>query len=352
MCETEVMDLSSSIIISGAPGSPYTRKMLALLRYRRIPYRYVQTSAARKLGLPVAKVPLLPTFYFPDDQDGQLPVTDSSPIIRRLETLSAARQVIAPDPVVAMLDMVLEDYADEWLTKPMFHFRWRYPADIKRSAEVLPHWRHGIATDAQIKAHGDEFARRQIDRLGVVGSNDTTARVIEDSYRRFLSAFDAHLTNFPFLLGHRPGAADFAFAGQLTQLAQFDPTPMAITLENGGRVYAWVSTLEDLSGLEPAPTDWLTRDAIPDTLHALLAEMGRVYTPVMLANERAVKSGAGQVNAVVDGQPWQQRPFPYQAKCLRWLRDAHAQLSDVDRAAFDSIISGTGLEAIFAVPAL
>ena len=30
------------LIIKGVPGSPYTRKMLSLLRFRHILYRYVQ----------------------------------------------------------------------------------------------------------------------------------------------------------------------------------------------------------------------------------------------------------------------------------------------------------------------
>ena len=80
----------------GVPGSPYTRKMLALLRYRRIPHRMIWGSHFEPLAnYPVPKVKLLPTFYFPSAK-GKEAVVDSTPIIERLEREHADRRVV-PD---------------------------------------------------------------------------------------------------------------------------------------------------------------------------------------------------------------------------------------------------------------
>lgn len=339
--------MTDPIALSGSPGSPYTRKMLALLRYRRIAYRYLPSSGQALEGLPRPKVQLLPTFYLPGPDGTLEAVVDSSPIIRRLEAEHAGRSVIPTAPALTFIDQLIEDYADEWLTKAMFHYRWSYPADIARAAAILPCWRGSVISDAVLAEHGVQFSRRQIDRLYVVGSNPTTAPVIEASYRRFLEAFEAHLTVQPFLLGRRPAACDFAVYGQLTQLAQFDPTPMALTLEIAPRVFAWVSHMEDLSGLEPREDDWIDLDAPPPTLLAVIAQIGGVYPPVMLANAQAVMTGADRVETTVDGLTWTQPPFPYQAKCLAWLREARNALKGPDQTLVDGVLEATGCAPLF-----
>ena len=165
-------------------------------------------------------------------------------------------------------------------------------------------------------------------------------------YLHFLNALDSHLQEHAFLMGARPGAADFGVYGQLTQLAHFDPTPAAITLEKAPRVHAWVSVVEDLSGLAPAESGWFGRDRLPATLLAILTLAGRTYVPVMLANARALKSGATRVETEIDGKPWVQNPFPYQAKCLAWLREEHAGLAPADRQAASDILERCGCGAL------
>ena len=340
--------MSDPIALSGAPGSPYTRKMLAVLRYRHIAYRLLPPSGPALDQLPKAKVPLLPTFFLPDEVGALQAVTDSTPIIRRLEREYAGRSIIPTEPGLAFLNELIEDYADEWLTKAMFHYRWSYEPDIAKATAMLPCWRGFSIPDAELKARGAAVAERQIGRLRYVGSNAVTGPVIEASYRRFLEAFEAHLTGQPYLLGHRPASCDFAVFGQLTQLAEFDPTPMALTLKVAPRVTAWVGMMEDQSGVEPGDGDWDTVAKLPATLSAVLAEIGRVYPPVMLANAKAVMAQAPKVTATVDGQVWTQQPFTYQAKCLQWLRQSHAALPAGARAEVDAVLAPTGLPALFA----
>ena len=331
-----------SLDLIGAPGSPYTRKMRAALRYRRIPFHFVIRNSKDDPGHEVP-VQLIPVLALP----GEKPMVDSTFQIARLEEWTPERSLRPPDPVLAFVDALLEDYADEWLTKAMFHYRWTYQPDIDKAGEVLPRWSRTNLPEDRIAPFTKMIVERQVGRLGVVGSNATTAPVIEDSYVRLLKLLDAHLTEHAFLLGERPAASDFAMFGQLTQLVLFDPTPAAVTLETAPRVVAWVERVEDLSGLEVSDDDWLRRDAVPATLRALLSELGRVYTPFLLANAAALERGDAQVEGEIDGRKWVQKPFAYQGKCLRWLREGREALAPADRKAADGLLAGTGCEALF-----
>ena len=331
------------IALRGSPGSPYTRKMLVVLRYRRIPYEFIQSE---REDLPKPRVGLIPIFYFPDNQGALQAEVDSTPIIRRLETEYPGRSVMPEDPVIGFINFLLEDYGDEWLTKAMFHYRWYYRDDIELAGSVLPHYQDVSQPDETIAQMKQMFSERQISRLYVVGSNDTTAPVIEDSYRRFLECLNEHLKTWPFLMGTRPGSADFACFGQLTQLTQFDPTPAKVAAADFPRIHAWVSKMEDQSGLQAESATFVTTDDFPATLTALLIEVGRTYVPVMLANAAAIDQGLDKVETEVEGRQWVQEPFPYQAKCLHWLRSEYARLDDEERRQVDALLAGTGCEML------
>lgn len=334
------------IELLGSPGSPYTRKMLALLRYRRIPHRMLWGSHFEPLpSYPTPKVKLLPTFYFPG-ANGPEAMVDSTPIIDRLEAEHTERSVRPNEPVLRFLDRLIEDFADEWLTKAMFHYRWHHAEDAAHAGPLLTFWQNPQLGPEKARQASAAFAQRQISRLHVVGSSDQTASVIESSYTRLIGIMDRAIERQGFVLGARPAAADFALYGQLTQLGLVDPTPARLLAQHSPRLRAWLDRTEDLSGHSAEP--WLAHSAITDHVGELLGEIGRVYVPFLLANAQAAASGQPQWHTQIDGQTWSQPVFAYQAKCLEALRQAHNAMDAASQQALDGVFQGTGCAALFA----
>lgn len=338
------------ITLIGAPPSPYTHKMVALLRYRHIPYNLkwgMPEEILPQMGIEPPKPGLLPTFVFEEQNGEATAVCDSTPIIRRLEEHYPERSVLPVDPALAFIDYLLEDFADEWCTKYMFHYRWYPQADADNAGTLLPLGYNVSLPAEQHRQFKKHFSRRQISRLYVVGSNNTTAPIIDASYKRFLKAMEAHLAEQPYLLGHRPGAGDFALYGQLTQLVGFDPTPRAITHKLSSRTVAWVDQMADLSGLEPQQGQWTTVEQQPESLSELLNEVGRMYVPALLANAQALQAGEKSWQAEIDGATWSQQTFSYQGKCLKWLKQGYASLNNEDQRRVDLLLKSTGCEVLF-----
>ncbi|MAW53310.1 MAG: glutathione S-transferase [Geminicoccus sp.] len=322
--------------------------MVALLRYRRIPYAVswaVPSEFCDANGIEKPNPIFEPTFLF--NENGKIEARcDSTPLIRRLEEEYAGRSVLPPDPVLAFIDYLIEDFADEWCTKYMFHYRWAHQADAQNAAQLIPLGLNVTLAQDTLEARKEWVVTRQVGRLHVVGSNETTTPTIDASFRRFLIAMERRLSDQPFMLGSRPGAGDFALYGQLNQLVGYDPTSRAIAHDVSPRTVAWVDLMRDQGGLEPSDEDWIDLDDQSENLRSLLGEIGRVYAPAQLANAHAVQAGEQDWEAKIDGATWAQRSFPYQAKCLRWTNEKYAALNDGDRDRVDAAIQGSGIKAM------
>ena len=332
------------IPIVGNPASPYTRKMLALMRYRRIPYAVEwgdPRALIKKMGLEEPKPILLPVLVF--DIDGKnRAITDSTPIIRHLENEFSVRRVIPSDPKLNFLNYVLEDFGDEWVTKYMFHYRWHFEDDIEKAGTVLP-LMHDVSLEN--KSHLEfkkYFSELQTSRLWVVGSNNKTAPIIEESYKRFLNQLETCLSINPFLFGNRPSSSDYAIYGQLTQLIGFDPTSSAIAHNISPRAISWIDQMEDLSGLNVHEEDWITFEQAERNLSNIFEEIGKVYMPALLANSNAINQNEKTWTANIDGAEWNQKSFPYQAKCLQWINNEFEVLGNDDQEDILNFLRNTG----------
>tara|TARA_B100000965_G_scaffold388723_1_gene393567 strand:+ start:375 stop:1481 length:1107 start_codon:yes stop_codon:yes gene_type:complete len=366
--------MSEPIKVFGNVGSPYTQKILALLRYRNIPYTVSWGDVIHNLSFLNIEPPkpvLLPTMIFKDKNNNNVAKTDTTPIIRELEKLYKNKSVLPISPVMNFLNYLLEDFADEWTTKYMFHYRWHFKEDAENAKKMLVLQHKSNIPEETLNTFGDVIADRQINRLWVVGSNNDTAELIDDSYKRFLKLLEDHLSNSLFMFGKRPSSSDFGLYGQLTQLVGFDPTPRNIAYKLAPRCISWVTLMSDLSGLhdkggvgeffgiENQDDDdnklnyfnddeigWNILDDIPCTLKEIFKEVGRVYIPCLIANNNAYMNNKDIWEIELDNAIWKQKTFPYQSKCLNWIKDEFNQLESKDKNKIKEYLSGTGCELI------
>src|SRR5215470_5830307 len=120
--------------VFGMELSPYSVKVRSYFRYKRIPHEWIVRSVANMDEFNrYAKLPLVPLVVSPDGQAMQ----DSTPIIEKMETRFPEPALQPADPALAFLSALVEEYADEWGNKPMFHYRWTYDADAESAADRI-----------------------------------------------------------------------------------------------------------------------------------------------------------------------------------------------------------------------
>lgn len=326
----------------GSTPSPYSNKLRALMRYRRIPHDWVPRTAAVESEIAHVKPQLVPMLRFPQSSDYRV---DSTPLAYALEARHRARSVIPDDPGDAFLCQLIEDFADEWLTKIMFHYRWYYEADAAFARAWIVDEHQPGASEARRDQAMAYMHQRQVGRMPMVGCTENNAPILEAGFMDLLGVLEPHLHGSSFLFGTQPSLADFALYGQLKMLAT-DPTPQAILRARAPRLDAWLRAMDDASGVEGTWAE--ARVELSPVLRALLRLIGSDYLPFLVANDQAMQQGSEELSVVLRGQRFAQAPFRYQVKCLASLRASFAELDAPSRDRLAPVLAETACLAVLA----
>lgn len=319
--------------IFGIELSPYSVKVRSYFRYKGIPHEWV----VRHMGnmeefQKYAKLPLVPLVITPEGTGLQ----DSTPILEQMERRFPEPPIDPPDAALGFLSALIEEYADEWGNKPMFHYRWWYEPDQKSAAERIARANLPGASDEVVGKLADSLERRMIPRLSFVGSSAETKEQIEASFQRQIAILEPHLSRRPYLFGGRPCLADFGLFGQLYECS-IDPTPGAILRERAPRVGAWIERM-----LEPAGQgEFEPWSSLAPTLEPLLAkEVAGLFLPWSTANAKALAAGQAEFEVALEGRPFRQQTQKYHARSLAALKGRYAKLAE--RRALDAVLARTG----------
>lgn len=320
----------------GAELSPYSLKVRSYLRFKGLQFDWLERNAERQEEFArYAKVPLAPVLVDADDNALQ----DSTPTIETLERQFPEPSILPDDSAVAFLAALLEDYADEWVNKAMFHYRWSYPADQDSAAQrLIEKMFDGAAAPDGIE---DAVKTRMAGRLHYVGSSPENAPVIEASFAYLLGVLERVLQKRPYLLGGRPSLADFGFAGQLAQLLS-DPTPGAMIRAQAPSVTAWLERMENPRVDGPFASFETLKDDFAELLRQDVAD---AYLAWAAANAGAVADDAPRVNLEIAGRAFSQKPQRYAARALAELK---RKRGSVESDALTALLAETGCDAVLA----
>jgi len=314
----------------GSELSPYSVKVRSYLRYKGVPHEWIPRSPASQAEFQkYAKLPLIPLVVTPEGEGLQ----DSTPIIERFEGKASEPSIMPNDPALAFLSALIEEYADEWGNKWMFHYRWSYPADCWATAERIALQMMGHQGPLAVAQARAAVAERMTGRLGFVGSNATTRPLIEASFKRVVEILDRHLAARPYLLGGHPSLADFGLWGQLYEAAT-DPTPGAEMRASAKHVMAWVDRMVSPKS-EGAFESWSTLSA--GLMPLLQEEVGTLFLPWSAANAAAIQKGDKSFEVTLTGAAWSQEPQRYHARSLAEIRRKYAAARGA--AGLDSILA-------------
>ena len=115
----------------GAETSAYSTKMRSYLKYKAVAFDWVPRTQDTDAELrTLSRFPTLPVLVTASG----FAVHDTTPMMEALEADSPEPSATPADPATAFLACVLEEYADVWLAKAAYHYRWTRKKDQRLAA--------------------------------------------------------------------------------------------------------------------------------------------------------------------------------------------------------------------------
>jgi glutathione S-transferase len=321
--------------IFGAEMSPYSVKVRAWARFKQLPHQWLNRGGDNAAEYARhAKIQIVPLVVTPEGSALQ----DSTPIIETLDAIHPQPAINPADPALRFLSELLEEFADEWGNKWMFHYRWRRPVDQQACASRLALSMNPSMDEATQAAFAEQIRTRMTGRVWFVGSSDATAPFIEKTFHTALAELDAHLAGRRYLFGDRPSFADFALWGQIYNMWT-DPTPCAIIEARAQNVLAWIQRML-WPRIEGEFETWETLS--PTMLPILRDWIGKWFLPWSRANAAAIATSPDtEFSVLIDDFNWTQKPQKYHAKSLEALRAKHARVAS--NARLQQILSAADI---------
>lgn len=265
----------SQYLLFGSQASLFTGKARGYLRWKKLDFveHAVTPKIMKEVILPHVGWPVIPVLQAPN---GTI-VQDTVDIIAHVEAATPGPSVMPKGPIQQLVSLLLQLYADEWLTIPAMHYRWNYNEEW-----IYSEFGRSSAPDASPEEQyrlGKERGQRFRDFVPLMGINEETIPGIERSYEAFLADFSKHLEHHPYIFGDRPSLADFALLGPLYAHLYRDPASGEIMKRLAPLVAQW--TERTIAGGTAEDGMLVEQDAIPETLIPILARHMEEHLPVL-----------------------------------------------------------------------
>ena len=317
--------------IFGSEMSPYSIKVRAYFRFKKIPHQWINRSKKNRPKFnELAKIPLIPLVLSPSGEVFQ----DSTPIIEALEELFLSPSIVPDAPVLKFLSILLEEFGDEWVNKIMFHNRWWNEVDQASAARIL-----AMSSEPEEETNWGEIEAeiktRMIGRREFVGSSEYTAALIDEYRDSLIACLEKHFQNRSYLFGERPSLGDFGIASEIYELSS-DPTGSGLLRSRAPKTLAWAYRM--LEPREDGPYEsW---EELMPTLRPILREVGQLFLPWSTANQEALTKKDESFEIELRGKVYKQKPQKYHAKSLKVLKGKFNQMKD--GSVLNEILKETG----------